>query len=234
MSHATRLHLQNRSINTGILLAVIACLFSIFQPAQADNTERHLQVTETEGVYRIHVSQVLDVDAHYVHDVLTDVMHVYRLNPSIIESEILGSHGDNGIRIRTKLLTCLPVFCREVERVDIISVLASGVILAELIPEQSDFLSGKAEWKVTPLEGHRTHLAYEAYIEPGFFIPPIIGVQVVKNNLNKEFGVTFDRIERIATVNTERDWHHELHSTQLALKSSPSEPCKKSLSANLQ
>ena len=234
MSHATRLHLRHFSTLSSIRLAVIFCVLYLTETTLANNSTRQIQVTEANGIYTIKVSQELGVDAHYVHDVLTDVMHVYRLNPSIIESEILGSDGDNGVRIRTKLLCCLPVFCREVERVDVISLLASGEIQAELIPELSDFESGHAVWKITPLDDNRTHLSYEATIEPGFFIPPVIGVQVVKKNLNEEFGVTFDRIERIAGINAERDWHHEVHSTQLALRSPGSKPCDKSLRANLQ
>ena len=234
MPHAIRLCLRLIFTLSGFRLVVLFCIFYCTHSAHADSSTRQIHVTEADGIYTIEVSQELDVDSHYVNDVLTDVMHVYRLNPSIIESEILGSDGDNGVRVRTKLLCCLPVFCREVERVDVISLLATGEIQATLIPEQSDFQSGKATWKITPLGDNHTHLSYTATIEPKFFIPPVIGVQVVKKNLNEEFGITFDRIERIASVNAERDWHHEIHATQLALRSPATKPCEDSLRANLQ
>jgi hypothetical protein len=233
MSHATRLHLQNFIILSGIKLVLFLCAFSFFKLATADITTRKIQVSEKDGIYSIHVSQELSVNSHYVRDVLIDVVHVYRLNPSIIESEIL-SPVEDGVRVRTRLLCCLPMFCREVERVDIISVLTSGEIQARLVPEMSDFDSGKATWKITPLDDDRTNLRYEANIEPGFYIPPVVGVSLVKENLLKEFGTTFDRIERIASINEERDWHHEIHSTQLAIQKSSPEPCEGRLRAGLQ
>ena len=234
MPHATRLLLRLIFTLPGFRLVALFCVLFCTHSVHADSSTRRIHVTEADGIYTIQVSQELDVEPHYVNDVLTDVMHVYRLNPSIIESEILASDDDSGVRVRTKLLCCLPVFCREVERVDVIKLLASGEIQATLIPEQSDFESGKAIWKITPLGDNHTHLSYTATIEPKFFIPPVLGVSLVKENLLKEFGTTFDRIERIASINEERDWHHEIHSTQLAIQKSLSEPCEERLRAGLQ
>ena len=51
------------------------------------------QVANDGGVYHIKIIAEVDASAEYVYRVLTDYKHIYRLNPSITESEILPSPG---------------------------------------------------------------------------------------------------------------------------------------------
>ncbi|MGD2053942.1 MAG: hypothetical protein PVG45_07520, partial [Gammaproteobacteria bacterium] len=82
--------------------------------------------------------------------------------------------------------------------------LESGDLEAEIVPALSEFKSGKATWKITPVDNH-SYLVYEAFLEPDFFIPPVVGSSIVKDNLKNEFFTTFERVERIATFNASRD-----------------------------
>ena len=50
-----------------------------------------VEVTEQGGVFQIKASVVVDAAADYVRRVLSDFVHIYRLNSSIIESEVLAS-----------------------------------------------------------------------------------------------------------------------------------------------
>ena len=226
MPLAKKLYLFILQTISDIQLVVILCGFLLSLHAAAD-VSREVNVTEENGIYRIEINKKLDVSANYVRDILSDIVHIYRLNPSIIESEILASQVCNETWVRTKILTCVPTFCREVERVDAIRTLPSGGIQSEIIPELSDFSSGKAVWKVTSLDDGRTHLHHQASIEPRFYIPPIVGIHIVK----KEFIMTFDRIEHIARINAERERSNDPALNRLALQEKP-KPCKKSLNSN--
>jgi len=208
--------------NKATYLGVI--LISLFYPPGAMAFDTHVvKVTENNGIYHIKASAVIAAPANYIRQVLTDYVHIYRLSPSVIESEVLPSSTAGEKQVRTRLLCCTSVFCREVERVDIVRALESGELEAEIIPALSEFKSGRATWKITPME-ERSHLVYEAYLEPDFFIPPIVGTQLVIDNLREEFSTTFIRVEKIASINAERDWNTDHQLTNLALETQNA-PC---------
>ena len=82
-----------------------------------------VEVSEQSGVYQIKVIAVIDAPARSVRHVLTDFVHIYRLNPSIIESEVLKRHSDGSISVRTKVIGCAAYFCEELERVEKVHLL---------------------------------------------------------------------------------------------------------------
>ena len=208
-----------------IEFVIVFCVVLLVLPTKADGS-RMVKITEAGGIYSIEISAKMYVEPNYVRDVLLDITHVYRLNPSIIESEVLESKISNEARVRTRVLCCVPAFCREVERVDIIRILLSGEIQSEIIPDLSDFSSGKAVWKIVSLDDGYTHLYYQESIEPGFYIPPMLGVNLLK----KQFNMTFDRIEYIARVNAKRERVDNFSPVQPAFQND-SKPYKASLSS---
>ena len=231
MSRSRWLQLYTLVLHSRLTLVALSIIF--FQPLYArafDFTDA--EITEENGVFYIKVSAFIDAPPDYIRYVLADSAHIYRLSPSIIESEVLPSSTADEQQVRTKLLCCTSVFCREVERVDIVRMLKSGDLEAEIIPALSEFKSGKATWKITPIDG-ASHVVYEAYLEPDFFIPPVVGTQLVKQNLLDEFTTTFIRVERIAGFNAERDRNAEFAVSDAAPKTLEA-PCVQSASASLQ
>ena len=195
-----------------VVCAAILCL-----PLSAYSIDvDHIHVTEEAGVYRISVSAELSVPVDYVRDVLTDYSHLYRLSQTIIESEVLASYDDGRVLVRSKVLCCSGPFCMEFERVDTVKVLKSGDIEARIVPESSEFSSGRAVWKITGND-YKTRLTYEAYIEPDFFIPPLLGTMMVKQQMHDEFKETYLRVEHIARINYERDWDTDMEISRLAM-----------------
>lgn len=168
----------------------------------------HIQVTEQDGVYHINVRADLSAPPDYVRQVLTDYPHLYRISNSIIESEVLVSDKDSAL-VRSKVLCCTALFCREVERVEEVSVLLSGDVESTVVPEYSEFKSGRAVWKITD-KGNMTELEYTAYFEPDFFIPPLLGTRLVKQQMHDEFMHAFYQVERIAAINYEREWQQDM------------------------
>ena len=186
-------------------LLIAFAVLSFFQHHAFAVDIGEIVVTEKDGVYQIRASAEIAAEEEYIRQVLTDYEHVYRLNFSIIESEVLESPVVENVRVRTRLLYCILMFCLDFERLDEISTLESGDLQAVIVPEESDFHSGKAIWKLTSI-GNKTRLTYLASIEPDFFIPPVLDTIIVNEHMREEFSAAFSRIEHIAHINEERDW----------------------------
>ena len=202
MSRSRWLQLAWLFVVTRPALAVL--LISCFpHPSALAFNFTETEVFEQDGVYHIKMSAAIKAPPEYVRYVLADYDHIYRLSTSIIESEVLPDNLDGEKQVRTRLLLCTSVFCTEAERVDIVRMLASGDLEAEIVPDLSEFKSGKARWQITPLDDH-SFLVYEAVLEPDFFIPPLVGTRLVIENLRKEFTKTFKIIEKIARINVRR------------------------------
>jgi len=231
MSRSRWLQVPRLIVNSRSTLVVLSLM--LCPPIYAQMLDfNEAEVTEEDGVFRIKVSAIIEAPPDYIRYILADSAHIYRLSPSIIESEVLPSSPAGEKQVRTKLLCCTSLFCREVERVDIVRMLKSGDFEAEIIPTLSEFKSGKASWKITAMND-ASHVVYEAHLEPDFFIPPVLGAHLVKQHLLEEFTTTFIRIERIASFNAQRDRSAE-HMLVDAATKTLKPPCKQNTSASLQ
>ena len=207
------------------LIAFLISLYPAF--GLAEEFSKDVNVFERDGVYHINVSSEIDASEYYVRSVVTDYIHIYRLSDSIIESKVLNSSEKGKTEVETQVLCCVPVFCREVTRVEEVRELDNGEIQTVVIPEKSDFRSGSATWKFIS-NGFTTLLRYEATLEPDFFIPPVLGTQMVIDNMRKEFSTTIYRIQHIARINEEKEWDDDFEFKRVASRQRE-EPCNTGL-----
>ncbi|NNL06470.1 MAG: hypothetical protein HKO86_02010 [Gammaproteobacteria bacterium] len=230
MSRSRWLQLLRRFVVTRpAFAALLICYFP--HPNALAFDFKQADVFEQDGVYHIKMSAAIKAPPEYVRYVLADYDHIYRLSTSIIESEVLPDNLDGEKQVRTRLLLCTSVFCTEAERVDIVRMLASGDLEAEIVPDSSEFKSGKATWRITPMDDN-SFLVYEAVLEPDFFIPPLVGTRLVIENLRKEFTKTFKVIEKIAVINLRRTRSAE-HFLYGAAPRILRVPCPRTASASL-
>jgi hypothetical protein len=187
---------------TARFLCLIIALFPL-TPAGA-STLSTIEISESSGNYRVSMVIVVHAPARYVSSVLTDYRHIYRLNPSITESEILPSPRSGTVRVKTRMQGCLFFFCRDIDRVEEVREVNAGHLQAVIIPEQSDFTGGSADWRIQPV-GDDSRIVYEAQVTPAFFIPPIIGSYFVKRTLADAVITSFARLECIARIRAELD-----------------------------
>jgi len=225
-----RVHIHSYQVSRFCLFALSLSLFTLL-PAFADPLDE-ASMFEKDGIYHIYITAEIAADEEHIRRVLTDYVHVYRLSDSIIESRVLESPDDGKQQVLTRVLCCIPLFCREVTRVDEVNILDSGDLQAVIIPEQSDFSSGTSKWQITSM-GDCTRLTYIATIEPDFFIPPILGTQIVINNMRDEFKKTFSRIEHIARINEAREWEDDFIFVNVD-RITVEEPCNDELMTSLQ
>jgi Polyketide cyclase / dehydrase and lipid transport len=201
-------------------LEALLLVYSGFLCAEQDIHE--VEVTEQGGVYHINASVVINAEAEYVHQVLVDFVHIYRLNPSIIESDVLDTKDGQNTDVRTRVLGCAGYFCQELERVEKVRQLPSGDLVAEIVPEKSEFRSGKTVWHIEPM-GERSRIVYESEMEPDFYIPPVVGKFMAKKSIHTEITTSFQNLEKIANVLAERDWNSDF--TLSSRLSSTLTPC---------
>ena len=185
-----------------------------------------IEVNEQSGVYQIKVVALIAAPASYVRYVLTDYKHIYRLNPSIIESEVLQQYDDGAVSVRTKVVGCAAYFCKEIDRVEKVRMLPSGDLHAEIIPELSQFKSGKTRWSIKPL-GDYCEVSYLSDMEPDIFIPPIVGKFLIKKSIREEMHTSFVNLEKISSVLAAREWlnNDQPANVQTITEITPNTPC---------
>ncbi len=191
-----------------ILNAIILSLFiltghCLFSARLVAGELVELAMTHDQGVYQLKLKMILDATPESIHDVVTDYDHVYRLSPSIIESEVLHTPDKSIVQVKTLLNDCILIFCKEIQRVEEVRELETGDIYAVIIPRLSSVKSGTTMWKFQPI-GSRTRINYSISLEPGFIVPPFIGTYIVKQKLKKEVLNSFSNIERLAQIRSRR------------------------------
>ncbi len=173
--------------------------------ALPEKKQPEIEILEQSGVYQIKVVAVIDAPACSVRHVLTDFVHIYRLNPSIIESEVVKRHDDGSVSVRTRVVGCAAWFCEELGRVERVRLLPSGNLFAEIIPELSEFKSGQTVWRIKAL-GEHCEVTYLSDMEPDVFIPPLVGKFLLKKSIREEMQVSFANLEKISSIMAEREW----------------------------
>ena len=163
------------------------------------------QVANDGGVYHIKIIAEVDASAEYVYRVLTDYKHIYRLNPSITESEILPSPGHGVVRVRTRVDDCTSIFCVEINRVEDVYESPPYVLRTVIVPSLSNIRSGNAKWKIEDMEEY-TEIVYQAQLEPDFNVFPVVGSAIFKRKLRQEMMTSVAKIECIARIQEEQDW----------------------------
>jgi len=212
----------------GFLCALIFSGIIFATPSLQAGKPPKVEIIEDSGTYQIKASAVIAAPASYVRDVLTDYVHIYRLNPSIIESGVLKRHDDGAVSVRTKVIGCAAYFCEELERVEKVHLLPSGDIQAEIIPELSQFKSGQTLWRINSL-GDNCEVIYRSDVEPDIYIPPVVGKFLIKKSIREEMQISFANLEKISSVLADRDWResYQFVANKDSVKVSSKVPCNR-------
>lgn len=124
-----------------------------------------------------------------VYRAITDYNALHTLNPSILESRIIGAPVAGSRRVEMTVRVCILVFCKDVRRVQDVVHVDAGTVQARMVPGLGDFSAGTATWQVQA-DGNGTRLAYRENFVPDFWVPPVIGPWLIKRKLVEEVTVT--------------------------------------------
>jgi Polyketide cyclase / dehydrase and lipid transport len=139
-------------------------------------------VSYDEGVYSLSIDARIDAPAAMVYRLITDYDHLQDINPAIRESRILRADSPEKYRIRVVTRVCVLFYCRDVSQSQDMLQLPGYIIEATLLPENSDFRRGRAQWRLTA-EGDSTLMHFRADLVPDFFLPPLIGPWLIRREM---------------------------------------------------
>jgi hypothetical protein len=142
-------------------------------------------VTLEDGVYAIRVEALINASPEVVFRFLTDYDHLATINSSIRESRIIRTYSPEQHRVRTLIRACILFFCRSVRQVQDMQMHNDHRLVADIIPQLSDFRQGRAEWRLTGSDADTT-MQFTALLEPAFWVPPVIGPWLFRHKIVSE------------------------------------------------
>ena len=157
-----------------------------------------VEVIHESGVYTLSLEAWISAPAPKVHHLLTDYMHLERVNPAVKKSEIIHSSSPVHHRVRTLIEACVAFFCKQLMQVWDVEQQYDNVIVATIVPELSNFRSGKANWALRKENGG-TRLCFTTQLEPSFWVPPLIGPWLIRYKLRSEAVESVENLERLGS-----------------------------------
>jgi hypothetical protein len=154
-------------------------------------------VTYEDGRYKLVADAFMDAPREAIFLVLTDYDGFGRISSTYKEYGFLNPTPEGIPIVFTQMAGCVLVFCVSMRRVERLEAQAPGFIRTVILPEQSDFRYGLAEWWLEP-EAAGTRVTYQMAMEPDFWIPPIIGPWMLQRRLQHGGANAVERIERLA------------------------------------
>ncbi len=193
-SHSTRRRTGGaRTVTIGAVLLFGGLLASATLLRAEGAAEPHIEVTAEENRYTIHFELTSPLPYATVYALITDYNRLGRLNPSITESRLVALPAPGEKHVFTKLHGCVLLFCETLKRVERVTEPERGVIATEIIPEQSDFRTGVATWRLSP-DGEGTWIRYDAVIEPKRKLLPVVGPWLVRKHIKDELALSAERL----------------------------------------
>jgi len=179
-------------VNVATWVTAAVCALLLFDNAKAMEVERaDTQYKDRE--YRIELDLVLHQPAERIQAVLRDYSSYPSLDAGILESKILERPDEATVMLFTKLRACSGLFCRTVQRVERVQE-SSFELLALVVPEKSDVVSGQSHTVLQTVEGG-TRVRYRLTVVPKFWVPPLIGRSVMLRTLREASLDLFRQVE---------------------------------------
>lgn len=166
-------------------------------PAVAAASATGISVESARGEYTVRLEASFNAPPEAVWRVITDYDNLSRISPTIRESGRVEHDGDE-LLVDTVTRACYAFFCRTLKHRQQLHETPHTEIVAETVPEASDFSSGVARWKLARTGDGGTRLEYEMKVRPAVFVPPLIGPAFVRRSLERETRALLEGIEREA------------------------------------
>lgn len=148
----------------------------------------------------IQVSSELHIAAprSLVYAILSDYERLPQLSSRFKESRV-EQGADSSTWVYTVVEGCVLFFCRSVARYAQLETQPDTMIMAIVDPARSDFELGEERWELAT-RNDTTVVHYTHTLEPKFWVPPVIGVWVIRKTLREDALKAASRIERMAAA----------------------------------
>ena len=163
------------------------------------STLKHLEVTHVGKRYQVVMHAQMQTSAERAYAVFTDYSLLPQINDAILSATLIEGAPEGAQRLRTEVRVCVLKFCWVLDQVQDMRKSPPEYLAADVVAEQSNLRYGKARWRIWD-DGDTASLIFEAVVEPGFWVPPIIGPWLIERKLRQEAVDTANGIERIANA----------------------------------
>ena len=171
-------------------------------PSPAGEVTR-ADVQYDNGRYTLDFTVELAAQLAAVYAIVTDFDRIDRVSPSVIESKRLPNPDASDPSLeRRKLVTrtCILIYCLNATMVEDVRRTSADVISTTMVPEFSDFRSGHGEWRLSEPRRGWSRIELHTELEPGFWVPPLIGPWLIKRQMLNEARATARQIEKLAAA----------------------------------
>lgn len=167
-------------------------------PLSAGSAELlNIKVEKKGKRYYVKSESVYQASRPALFHVLLDYENFDKVSSIFTESYFMDPADDGTPRGFTKVKGCVLFFCTEIDRVDRLYVERFENIVAESEEESSDFRYSRGQWDFETAE-NGVKIFYQLEMEPGFWVPPIIGPYFLKKRLVEGAGDAMERVETLA------------------------------------
>jgi hypothetical protein len=171
-------------------------------PAHAAQVSR-VQVTREGARFVIDMHIAIDAPPPAVFRALQDYATMARYNPDLRSVRVEPTGIPDRVRLFTTVHICVLVFCKLMHQEQIMTATAEadgGDLRAKLVPHGGDFKGGNGLWIVRPCPTARAATCMDVRLEllPAFWVPPVIGLWVLRRKMDEEARRTGAGLERTA------------------------------------
>lgn len=159
---------------------------------------RSLDVSRDGDSYQVKARIYLAAPPQAVYAVLTDYEHFTRISGSIIESRRVQQLNPAEALVYTDTRFCALFFCRHVKEMQKVTQTPPGDISSMVLPAQSDNVKSGSAALHLQAEGEGTLLDWHIRLEPGFWVPPLLGPLLVERSLKAEGRRSATGVEKLA------------------------------------
>jgi hypothetical protein len=177
------------------LLLVLAARLAV--PADL----RAIEVEREDDRYSLRSEAYFAANRADLYRVLTNYDLFEQFSSAYVETRNVEQDEQGRPRFFTRMQGCVLLFCRSFVRHGYLLLTPKSEIVAVAEPEDSDFNYSRERWRLQT-EGEGTLLIYDFEMEPGFWVPPVIGPYVIKRSLRAGGSDAIDRIEALALGRT--------------------------------
>ncbi len=172
---------------------------------------RDVQIELKDERYHLFSETYLDVSREALYAVLSDFEQFEKFTSAIVEARNTESNEYGQPGFYTRMEGCVLLFCKSLIRNGYLILIPRLEIVAISNPEESDFKYSRERWQLIDFEDG-TMMMYDFEMEPGFWVPPVIGPFVIQRALRNGAERAVDRIEKLAkTVEEENSAAKAVH-----------------------
>lgn len=154
------------------------------------------RVSYKNGVYEAWLEMQIAAPSKIVYALFTDFNQLTQLSDSITHSRLVsGSSPEYTVEIKST--NCALFFCIKLKQLQHVLELGDGHILVDDIKGKSDFKFSNTLWHIrTHKKG--TRVSFSTSLEPDFWLPPLLGPWIFKDQLIEETRAMIERLEKLA------------------------------------